>query len=98
MKQERERIQRMIKIDCNHLDAYFEKGDLIPAIVYEVNTKTVLMLAYMNRESLKKTLETGYTWFWSRSRHFGIKVQLPDICKKSSVCTVIATMILCWSM
>ena len=58
----------MIKIDCNHLDAYFEKGDLIPAIVYEVNTKTVLMLAYMNRESLKKTLETGYTWFWSRSR------------------------------
>ena len=68
MKQERERIQRMIKIDCNHLDAYFEKGDLIPAIVYEVNTKTVLMLAYMNRESLKKTLETGYTWFWSRSR------------------------------
>lgn len=58
----------MIKIDCNHLDVYFEKGDLIPAIVYEVNTKTVLMLAYMNRESLKKTLETGYTWFWSRSR------------------------------
>ena len=58
----------MIKIDCNHLDAYFKKGDLIPAIVYEVNTKTVLMLAYMNRESLKKTLETGYTWFWSRSR------------------------------
>lgn len=61
-------MQRMIKIDCNDLDAYFEKGDLIPAIVYEVNTKTVLMLAYMNRESLKKTLETGYTWFWSRSR------------------------------
>ena len=26
------------------------------------------MLAYMNRESMKKTLETGYTWFWSRSR------------------------------
>ena len=68
MVQEKERIQRMIKIDCNHLYAYFEKGDLIPAIVYEVNTKTVLMLAYMNRESLKKTLETGYTWFWSRSR------------------------------
>ena len=99
MKQEKERIQRMIKIGCNHLDAYFEKGDLIPAIVYEVNTKTVLMLAYMNRESLKKTLETGYTWFWSRSRQeLWNKVQLPDICKKSSVCTVIATMILCWSM
>ena len=99
MKQEKERIQRMIKIDCNHLDAYFEKGDLIPAIVYEVNTKTVLMLAYMNRESLKihwkpDTLGFGVVL----GRNFGIRVQLPDICKKSSACTVIATMILCWSM
>ncbi|MCI5845272.1 MAG: phosphoribosyl-AMP cyclohydrolase [Oscillospiraceae bacterium] len=58
----------MLKIDPNHLEQYFEKGELIPAIVYEYNTKTVLMLAYMNQESLKKTLETGYTWFWSRSR------------------------------
>ena len=51
----------MIKIDLNDLDKFFEKGELIPAICYEVNTKTVLMLAYMNKESLKKTLETGYT-------------------------------------
>lgn len=58
----------MIKIDLNNLDKFFVKGELIPAICYEVNTKTVLMLAYMNKESLKKTLETGYTWFWSRSR------------------------------
>ena len=58
----------MIKIDMNDLDKFFVKGELIPAICYEVNTKTVLMLAYMNKESLKKTLETGYTWFWSRSR------------------------------
>ena len=58
----------MIKIDLNDLDKFFVKGELIPAICYEVNTKTVLMLAYMNKESLKKTLETGYTWFWSRSR------------------------------
>ncbi len=50
------------------LENFFAKGELVPAIVYENNTKTVLMLAYMNRESLKKTLETGYTWFWSRSR------------------------------
>ncbi|GHU54230.1 phosphoribosyl-AMP cyclohydrolase [Clostridia bacterium] len=50
------------------MEQYFQKGDLIPAIVFENKTKTVLMLAYMNRESLKKTLETGYTWFWSRSR------------------------------
>ncbi len=50
------------------LDAYFEKAPLIPAIVQEAETGEVLMLAYMNRESLEKTLETGYTWFWSRSR------------------------------
>ncbi|MCI5898536.1 MAG: phosphoribosyl-AMP cyclohydrolase [Firmicutes bacterium] len=34
----------------------------------EAGTGQVLMLAYMNRESLEKTLETGYTWFYSRSR------------------------------
>ena len=51
------------------LDKYFIKGDLIPAIIQEQGTNEVLMLAYMNRESLKKTLETGYTWFWSRSRN-----------------------------
>ena len=50
------------------LDKYFQKSDLIPAIAVDVNTKQVLMLAYMNKESLKKTLETGYTWYWSRSR------------------------------
>jgi len=41
---------------------------LIPAIVQDSSTKQVLMLAYMNTESLNKTLETGQTWFWSRSR------------------------------
>jgi phosphoribosyl-AMP cyclohydrolase len=46
----------------------FEKDELIPAVIQETGTKEVLMLAYMNRESLVKTLETGYTWFWSRSR------------------------------
>ena len=49
-------------------DRYFQKGELIPAIVQEYGTNEVLMLAYMNRESLRKTLDTGYTWFWSRSR------------------------------
>lgn len=57
-----------IKINSDNLDKYFEKGELIPAIAFDVNTKTVLMLAYMNKESLRKTLETGYTWYWSRSR------------------------------
>jgi phosphoribosyl-AMP cyclohydrolase/phosphoribosyl-ATP pyrophosphohydrolase/phosphoribosyl-AMP cyclohydrolase len=46
----------------------FEKSDLTPAIVQDESTKDVLMLAYMNEESLRKTLETGYTWFYSRSR------------------------------
>lgn len=50
------------------LDKFFKKGELIPAVVKDVKTGEVLMLAYMNKESLAKTLETGYTWFWSRSR------------------------------
>ena len=50
------------------LERYFQKGELIPAIVQEKDTGEVLMLAYMNRESLQKTFETGYTWFYSRSR------------------------------
>lgn len=50
------------------VERYFKKGELVPAIVQEKSTGQVLMLAYMNRESLQKTLETGYTWFYSRSR------------------------------
>ena len=41
---------------------------LIPAIVQDVHTQQVLTLAYMNRDSLLRTLATGETWFWSRSR------------------------------
>ncbi len=41
-------------LQSDFLDSFFQKGELIPA--------------YMNRESLQKTLETGYTWFYSRSR------------------------------
>jgi phosphoribosyl-AMP cyclohydrolase len=44
-----------------------EKG-LVPAIIQDFYNNEVLMLAYMNRESLKKTLESGETWFFSRSR------------------------------
>lgn len=50
------------------LDKYFKKSELIPAIIVEEKNGEVLMLAYMNKESLKKTIETGYTWFFSRSR------------------------------
>lgn len=51
------------------LKKYFTKAELIPAIIQEKDTNEVLMLAYMNEESLTKTIETGYTWFFSRSRN-----------------------------
>ena len=46
----------------------FDEQGLVQAVVQDAKTNAVVMLAYMNRESLKLTLETGYTWFWSRSR------------------------------
>ena len=51
-----------------NLERLFEKSELVPTVVQEKGSGKVLMLAYMNRESLQKTLETGYTWFFSRSR------------------------------
>ena len=47
----------------------FDERGLVPAIVQDIETGAVLMLAYMNRESLQKTLATGLTWFFSRSRN-----------------------------
>lgn len=48
----------------------FEKcNGLVPAIVQDSETKEVLMLAYMSKESLRKTLEEKTTWFYSRSRN-----------------------------
>ena len=49
-------------------DAKFDEQGLIPVVVQHARTQRVLMLAYMNPESLKRTLETHETWFWSRSR------------------------------
>ena len=46
----------------------FDGNGLIPAIVQDAETDEVLMLAYMNAESLRLTLEQGETWLWSRSR------------------------------
>lgn len=46
----------------------FDDKGLIPAIIQDYQNGQVLMLAYMNRESLQKTLDTGKTWFYSRSR------------------------------
>lgn len=47
----------------------FDERGLIPAIVQDARTREVLTLAYMNAESLARTIETGETWFWSRSRN-----------------------------
>lgn len=46
----------------------WDAAGLVPAIVQDAESKQVLMMAYMNRESLRLTLESGETWFWSRSR------------------------------
>ena len=54
----------MIKID----ELKFDEKGLIPAIVVDAQTKDVLTLAYMNKESLQITLEKQKTCFWSRSR------------------------------
>ncbi len=58
-------------------DVKFDERGLIPAIVQDAGTRRVLTLAYMNAESLQKTLETRETWFWSRSR--------AGLCKWSSL-------------
>lgn len=57
--------EKVVKIEG--LD--FTKGNgMMPVVVQEVHSKEVLMLAYTNVEALKKTLETGYAHYWSRSR------------------------------
>ena len=46
----------------------YDSNGLIPAIIQDAESLEVLMMAYMNRESLEMTLDTGFTHFWSRSR------------------------------
>ncbi|MED4204557.1 bifunctional phosphoribosyl-AMP cyclohydrolase/phosphoribosyl-ATP diphosphatase HisIE [Neobacillus mesonae] len=52
----------------NSNEIKFDEKGLLPAIIQDAETLEVLTLAYMNKESLEKTLETGETWFYSRSR------------------------------
>ncbi len=49
-------------------DLKYDSNGLIPAIIQDAENNEVLMMAYMNAESLEKTISTGYTHFWSRSR------------------------------
>lgn len=47
----------------------YDKNGLIPAIIQDAGSNEVLMMAYMNQESLEKTMSSGQTHFWSRSRN-----------------------------
>jgi phosphoribosyl-AMP cyclohydrolase len=47
----------------------YNEAGLIPAIVQDYESGTVLMMAYMNKEALEKTMASRETWFWSRSRN-----------------------------
>lgn len=60
----------MMKILDNRITGQlkFDSNGLLPAVIQDAATKDVLMVAWMNPESLQKTLESGETWFWSRSR------------------------------
>ncbi len=49
-------------------DVQYNSDGLVPAIIQDAGDKTVLMLGYMNPESLRLTMETGRVHFWSRSR------------------------------
>ncbi|GAQ93968.1 phosphoribosyl-AMP cyclohydrolase/phosphoribosyl-ATP pyrophosphohydrolase [Thermodesulfovibrio aggregans] len=49
-------------------DLKFDEKGLIPAVIQEIETKEVLMVAYMDKEALRRTIESGFTHFWSRSR------------------------------
>ena len=58
-----------IPFTVEELDAVaFNAEGLVPAIVQEQGTNEVLMVGWMNREALERTLQSGRTWFWSRSR------------------------------
>ena len=59
-----------IPFTAEELDAVsYDATGLVAAIVQEAGTNRVLMFAWMNREALERTLTTGRTWFWSRSRN-----------------------------
>ena len=49
-------------------DLKFDDRGLLPAVVQDASTKDVLMLAWVNEEAVRRTLDTKTTWFWSRSR------------------------------
>ena len=51
-----------------HLNALFQKSDMIPVVVQDWQSREVLMVGFTNREAVELTLKTKTAWFWSRSR------------------------------
>ena len=53
-----------------NMDINFDKSNgLVPAVIQDNNSGEVLMIGFMNQEALKKTLDSGWVYFWSRSRN-----------------------------
>ncbi|MDG2352657.1 MAG: phosphoribosyl-AMP cyclohydrolase [Acidimicrobiales bacterium] len=60
---------KSFKVDDKEISRIvFNSEGLVPAIIQEQSSGKVLMMAWMNADSLRETLSTGRTWFWSRSR------------------------------
>lgn len=97
MQNKKPKLQKLkIKGKFGISDFKFNKDGLIPAIIQDVKTKDILMLAYMNELSLKKTISTGLATYWSRSRkclwlkgdtsgHFQIVKKIYYDCDKDSL-------------
>lgn len=64
----RGRLKLVKRIKGETMEIKFDANGLVPVIAQDYKDGTVLMLAYMNKESLQKTLETKEMWYWSRSR------------------------------
>ena len=60
--------EKLEPLAADAVSVRFDERDLVPAVVQQAGTGEVLMVAWMSAESLALTLETGTTWFWSRSR------------------------------
>ena len=60
--------ERLEPVGLGAANVRFDERGLVPAVVQQEGTGEVLMVAWMSEESLRLTLETGTTWFWSRSR------------------------------
>lgn len=61
-------LQLLVSVEELNGAIKWDADGLVPAVVQDADSKEVLMMAYMNQESLRKSVETGFTWFWSRSR------------------------------